>query len=165
MNSISWHLFIGMFPFFALFIGVLLFFFALFQQNKTLQITSLFLFLLTSVSLGWLYFTGEKTAFSLKDYPGIHLEWRDEHEMWAGMSMGSAGVLLFFSLIFFIKILFSNNAKEATETNALDKKSIRIWSFVVFLIACLTLCSVTITSYYGMQMRHQEIEAQPKFWY
>jgi hypothetical protein len=170
MNSISIHIMAGMFPFFSLFIGIFFFLFSFLGQNKTLRISSLLLFILSGFCLVLLYFTGENAAFSLKDYTGLHFEFREKHELWSIIAMGTASVLVLFSFILMLKTAFIpnktiNNTKLEEHKEKKNTHQNSTWNYVILIIAFFTLVTVSLSLYYGIQIRHTEIQAQPKFLY
>jgi hypothetical protein len=170
MNSISIHIITGMFPFFSLLIGIFFFLFSFLRHNKTLKISSLFLFILAGFCLILLYSTGENAAFSLKDYAGLHFEWREKHEFWGMIAMGTSSILFLFSLILILKTVFIRN-ENIENTNLEEHKEKKTahphstWNYVILIIAFFTLFTVSLSVYYGMQIRHTEIQAQAKFLY
>ena len=170
MNPISIHIIVGMFPFFSLLIGIFFFLFSFLRQNKTLRISSLFLFILASLSLFLLYFTGESAFFLLKDYEGLHFEWREKHELWGIISMGISSVLVLFSFIVILKTTFlPNQNKDNPQLEVSKDPKTRpqnsTWHYVILIIAFFTLLTVSLSAYYGMQIRHTEIHSEAKFLY
>lgn len=138
MNAIHFHLILNHFPTVGFIIVLFVFLHGLYRKNEEFNFVSLWFIIILSVITVFAYFSGEGAEELLKDK--LDKEYIETHESFGKISF-------YLSIVLGILSVFS-----------LITKKLR-WLVLILLI--INILSLSITSFYGGQIRHEEIRKLP----
>lgn len=144
MDQTHIHVVITHLPIFGSILGGLVLAYGLWTKSSETKIAAYGLFIISSISAGIAYLTGEAAEESVENLTGVFEATIERHEDFAIYGLVS---LIILGLASILGIFLTLKKSPATRTLA----------FVIFLISLVTFGLIARTGFLGGQIRHSEI--------